>query len=417
MKELPKSWINLNDEQIIEKLNNEVVDLDIIEKLAESDNPEISEAAEEAYATQEARKIANQKPTEWKNLSRNEIINKIRNEKIENRFLTFFAENSLDKKILEEVVLNENLQETDLNKIIKKNIISKNKILAYKVMPEGFWKNKEDEILNAIEKGKINSESLDCLYNFLEEWNGDKSDFFSIEVNQTALQKAISLSPNVSIEILKKFCNDYNLDNTIIQSAKKTLMQRQPNLISKINDTKSSRTLFIKGTGYDIGCDEVDEDKFDELLSADESDFGSLLYDFDVDIDDSGPEFPPILILKNNATGEELCINDLNSFENLGLSIDGDYPISENSSEDENESSYDQMVTKVEKLKGIWGKFEFNKGEDFDISKLLISVEKFTLGKKEAKSEINICRVYYDDIDMDEDAVETRGISIDYFLE
>ena len=48
MKELPKSWINLNDEQIIEKLNNEVVDLDIIEKLAESENPEISEAAEEA---------------------------------------------------------------------------------------------------------------------------------------------------------------------------------------------------------------------------------------------------------------------------------------------------------------------------------------------------------------------------------
>ena len=80
-------------------------------KAAESDNPEISEAAEEAYATQEARKIANQKPTEWKNLSRNQIINKIRNEKIENRFLTFFAENSLDKKILEEVVLNENLQE------------------------------------------------------------------------------------------------------------------------------------------------------------------------------------------------------------------------------------------------------------------------------------------------------------------
>ena len=36
-------------------------------------------------------------------------------------------------------------------------------------MPEGFWKNKEYEILSAIEKGKINSESLDCLYNFLEE--------------------------------------------------------------------------------------------------------------------------------------------------------------------------------------------------------------------------------------------------------
>ena len=270
---------------------------------------------------------------------------------------------------------------------------------------------------SAIEKGKINSESLDCLYNFLEEWNGDKSDFFSIEVNQTALQKAISLSPNVSIEILKKLCNDYNLDSTINQSAKKTLMQRQPNLISKINDTKSSRTLFIKGTGYDIGCDEVDEDKFDELLSSDESDFGSLLYDFDVDIDDSGPEFPPILILKNNATCEELCINDLESLENLGVSIEGDYPISNNSSEDDNESSYDQMVTKVEKLKGIWGKFEFKEGEEFDIAKILISVEKFTLGKKEAKSEINICRVYYDDIDMDEDAVETRGISIDYFLE
>ncbi len=49
MKELPKSWTSLNDEQIIEKLNNEeVIDLDIIEKLAESENPEISEAAEEA---------------------------------------------------------------------------------------------------------------------------------------------------------------------------------------------------------------------------------------------------------------------------------------------------------------------------------------------------------------------------------
>tara|TARA_B100001989_G_C24509835_1_gene449756 strand:- start:96 stop:1352 length:1257 start_codon:yes stop_codon:yes gene_type:complete len=418
MKELPKSWTSLNDEQIIEKLNNEeVIDLDIIEKLAESENPEISEAAEEAYATQEARKIANQKPTEWKSLSRNQIINKIRNEKIEDKFLTFFAENSLDKKILEEVILNENLQEIDLKKIIDKNILSKNKILAYKVMPEGFWKKKEEDILIEIEKGRINSESLECFFNFLEEWNGDKSDFFSIEVNQTALQKAIALSPNVSIEILKNLSNDLNLDPIVIKSANKTLMQRQPNLIGKINDMNSSRTLFIKGTGYDIGCDEVDEDKFNELLSSDESDFGSLLYDFDVDIDDSGPEFPPTLILKNNTRGEELCINDLNSLENLGVAIEGDYPISENSSEDENESSYDQIVAKVEKLKGIWGKFEFNKGEEFDIAKLLISVEKFTLGKKEAKSEINICRVYYDDADMDEDAVETRGISIDYFLE
>ncbi len=184
-----------------------------------------------------------------------------------------------------------------------------------------------------------------------------------------------------------------------------------------LNDTNSSRTLFISGTGYDIGCDEVDEEVFNELLSSDESDFGSLLYDFDVDIDDSGPEFPPILILKNNETGEEECINDSKSLENLGVSIEGDYPISNNSSEDDNESSYDQMVTKVEKLKGIWGKFEFKEGEEFDIAKLLICVEKFTLGKKEAKSEINICRVYYDNIDMDEDAVETRGISIDYFLE
>ena len=103
-----------------------------------------------------------------------------------------------------------------------------------------------------------------------------------------------------------------------------------------LNDTNSSRTLFISGTGYDIGCDEVDEEVFNELLSSDESDFGSLLYDFDVDIDDSGPEFPPILILRNNETGEEECINDSKSLENLGVSIEGDYPISNNSSEDDN---------------------------------------------------------------------------------
>lgn len=185
-----------------------------------------------------------------------------------------------------------------------------------------------------------------------------------------------------------------------------------------INDINSSRTLFIQGTGYEIGCDDVDEDMFDELLNSSEFEFGSILNDFDVDIDDSGPEFPPVLILRNNGTGEEKCISsDSDSLENLGVSITGDYPINTNFSEGESESNYDQMVSKVEKYKGIWGKFDFNEGEEFDISKLRISVERFTMGKKKSKAEINICRVFYDENDMDEDAVETAGISIDYFLE
>ena len=53
----------------------------------------------------------------------------------------------------------------------------------------------------------------------------------------------------------------------------------------------------------------------------------------------------------------------------------------------------------------------------FDLSKLIIDVENHTLGKNENQEIIHTCRIFYDDMDMDEDAVETRGISIDYFLE
>ncbi len=184
-----------------------------------------------------------------------------------------------------------------------------------------------------------------------------------------------------------------------------------------------ARTLYIKGTGYDIGGDEVSEEIFDELREADESDYGSILYgdDFDVDIDDSGPEFPPILVLHNNETGEEECLNGEKTLEELGVKIEGDYPIVNNKEVDSTgsnvDSDYNQFVTKIEKLKGIWGKFDIKEGEKFDLSKIIIDVEKHTLGKNDYQKTIHTCRVFYDDMDMNEDVVETRGISIDYFLE
>lgn len=180
-----------------------------------------------------------------------------------------------------------------------------------------------------------------------------------------------------------------------------------------------SQTLYVKGTGYDIGGFEASDSLFDSLLEADPSQYDSLLSGIDVEIDDSLPEFPPILVLRNNCTGEEECLNGDLSINDLGVKINGDYPIEYDIKSDTTsvEAGFTKCVAKIEKLKGVWGKFDMSDGEIFDPSKLLLEVRKHIMGKRENVKIIHTCHLYYNDMDLNEDVVETRGISIDYFLE
>lgn len=178
-----------------------------------------------------------------------------------------------------------------------------------------------------------------------------------------------------------------------------------------------TQTLYVKGTGYDIGGFKASDKLFNSLQVADPATYGALLSGIDIEIDDSVPEFPPILVLRNNGTGEEKCLNDDVPLEELGVQIEGDYPLDSKIDEEYGDTEFTSCVTKVEKLKGIWGKFDMSDGESFDASKLLLVVSKHVLGKGENVQIVHTCRVFYNDMDLNEDVVETRGVSIDYFLE
>lgn len=176
-----------------------------------------------------------------------------------------------------------------------------------------------------------------------------------------------------------------------------------------------SKTLIIKGTGYDLGGDVVSDDLFGRLTELEPSEYGSLLRSLEIDIDESAPEFPPVLILRDDRTGEEVCLNDETSIEELGVQIEGDFPIQTDI--DVTNDITTQSVAKTEKLKGVWGKFELSEGEEFDPGKILLDVRKHTLGKGVHQKIIHLCRVYYNGMDLNEDVVETTGVSIEYFLE
>jgi len=189
----------------------------------------------------------------------------------------------------------------------------------------------------------------------------------------------------------------------------------QPDTGLTNNEKLSTKTLYIKGTGYDFGGVEVECSLFDDLKAVDPAEYGSLLRNVEFDIDESAPEFPPVLILRDNRTGVEACLNDGVSIEDLGIKIDGDYPLDFDIDIANNATT--QSVAKVEKLKGIWGKFDIKGGDSFDLAKLSVEVRKHVLGKGEYQKVINTCSIYYDDMDLDEDVVETRGVSIEYFIE
>ena len=402
MSELPKEWAELDDEEIIEKLNTEDVDMDVIEILAESDNSEISEAAEEAYANMESKKRNKQKPTEWQSLTRNEIINKIKNENIESSIFNFLAESSNDKKILEEISIHENIPESDLNKIIERNIISKNKILAYKLMPKGFWNNKEEDILNLIKKDEINEKALEYLFKFLEEWGGDKNDFFSIKIDRTLLQKAIALSPNVSEEILIQISNDLNLDTGVQKAAKKTLLKRQPN---KKESLETSFKLISKGLGIDISAfaiNKTEASKLKKKLDDDE-------FEGNPEIFCKGADQSEELGLLTGAGAVLLCkkTNHEKDWEDIVIDME-DEP--EKSKEIRTPFKGSSWIIRVENNKGVWQTQDFE--GKFDSSLLSYEIKGICVDPDDIYWIVNF---FYngEEITLDQ---SLSGTSIDYYL-
>ncbi len=198
-------------------------------------------------------------------------------------------------------------------------------------------------------------------------------------------------------------------------------LEDKTNKSAEVNAPETSRTLYIKGNGYEWSNEYIDEELYNKLYDQysewglEEEFLEEQDYDCDsLDVEDSGPSFPPDLILRNEDTGEEEWLNSDKSLEDLGVKINGDYPIKENNTNDNKEEtkSKDYRIHKAEDYDGTWGKFDIEKGEIFDLSKLQIYVERKNCGDL----TIDMCSITYDDKDLNEDICELGGNSIEWHL-
>ena len=191
--------------------------------------------------------------------------------------------------------------------------------------------------------------------------------------------------------------------------------------LEKVDDPKSKRILLIKGGGFDWSNEYIDEDLYNQLNEEysenylDEDFIDEAGFDCEsIDCEDSGPSYPPELILRNEDTLEEIHLNSDKSLENLGVKFSGDYPIKEDSSDrnEENSTSQDYRIHRVENFDGVWGAFYLEKGEKLDLSKLNIAVERKNCGDL----QIDMCFLSYADQDLDQDVCELGGNYIEWHL-
>ena len=402
MSELPKEWADLDDQQIIEKLNNEDVDKSILEILAGSDNSEISEAAEEAYANDESKERKKQKPTEWQSLTRNEIILKIRNENIDTSIFHFMVENSDDHEILEELAIHESIPEEDLKKILSTGNARKDKILAYNIEPKGFWKNEEDEILNLIKTGAIEERALDYLYEFISRWSGKKRDFFSIDIDRILLLKAIASSPNVSQNLLIQLSTDPNIDPSQRKAAKKHLSNSKPN---KNDSIESSFELISKGVGIDISAFAINEAEASQLKrKLDDDEFEGNPQDFCKGTDQSEE-----MGLLTGAGAVMFCrkTNHEKDWEDTVIDME-DEP--EKSKEIRTPFKGSSWIIRVENNKGVWQRQNFE--GKFDSSLLSYEIKGICVDPDDIYWIVNF---FYngEEITLDQ---SLSGTSIEYYL-
>ena len=92
------------------------------------------------------------------------------------------------------------------------------------------------------------------------------------------------------------------------------------------------------------------------------------------------------IYLKNNDTGETVCLNESKTFEELGIKVLGlENCLQEMDKENEKVTERvddsqlkdeDYFLVKTENLKGIWGNVDFYEGDEFDIELITITVNR-----------------------------------------
>ena len=184
-----------------------------------------------------------------------------------------------------------------------------------------------------------------------------------------------------------------------------------------INNPESHRTLTFEGVGTQFECKRFTSlNRFDkktgELLERDEWEYEC---DEDEDIE-GGVVYEYLKIyLKNNDTGETVCLNETKTFKELGIEVLGlENCLQEMDKEDEKVTEpvddsqlkdEDYWLLKEENLKGVWGNVEFYKGDEFEVELITITVNR--------EGRENICRIEYDGEDLEPWELNGGGVTED----
>ena len=182
-----------------------------------------------------------------------------------------------------------------------------------------------------------------------------------------------------------------------------------------INNPESHRTLTFEGVGTQFECKRFTSlNRFDketgELLEREEWEYET---DEDEDIE-GGVVYEYLKIyLKNNDTGETVCLNETKTFEELGIEVLGlENCLQEMDKENEKVQEYvddsklnddDYRLLRSENFKGIWKQIDFYEGEEFEVELITIYVNR-EVGE-------NLCRFEYDGDELDGHDLSGGGIT------
>jgi len=325
-------------------------------------------------------------PKEWRELASFQMRSKIEENDVSADILEILAESS-SESLRGVIAIHKNTSEEVLQRLSNDEVDNVKDQVLFRKLPDD-WR-----ILENWEKLEKLEENNDVPSNILEIF----ASSFDEELRETAQRIKSSSRDNKS---------DSSLDN--------------PSL-DKVDDPKSKRILLIKGGGFDWSNEYIDEDLYNQLNVEysenylDEDFINEAGFDCEsIDCEDSGPSYPPELVLRNEDSLEEIHLNSDKSLEELGVKISGNYPIKEDSSDrnEESSTSQDYRIHRVENFDGVWGAFYLEKGEIFDLSKLSIAVERKNCGDL----QIDMCFLSYADQDLDQDVCELDGNYIEWHL-
>ena len=369
MTKLPSSWNNLSDVEKLKKLNSdEDLSPDVLEVFAKSNNGEIRDAV-----------LRRRLPVEWSNFDIWGSSERIEDENTPSFVLEILSQ-SRHEHIRDMVAAHKNTPVEVLQKLSEDEDENVRDTLLIRQLPNGWDKFSFWDILQKLEEDDNIPDNVLAL---LSEFNRSEICDAAKEIIRSSSNKDLT--------------------------------------ISKVDDPKSKRILYIKGGGFDWSNEYIDEDLYNQLYEEysetylDETFLEEAGFDCEsIDCEDSGPSFPPELVLMNEDSLEEINLTFNKSLEKLGVKISGDYPIKEDSSDrnEDSSTSKDYRIHRVERFGGVWGAFYIEKGEILDLSKLSIYVERKNCGHL----QIDMCFLSYADKELDQDASDLGGKYIEWHL-